>query len=75
MLKKEADNSKKINLKKEIRYKLCTCGASNNIPFCDDSHRELNKKIKSNYKSLKITPEEDIELKVSCKNWKENKSK
>ena len=75
MSEEGADNSKTINLKKGIKYKLCTCGASNNIPFCDDGHRELNKKIKSNYKSLKITPEEDIELKVSCKNWKENKSK
>jgi len=70
MSEKEEDNSKIINLKKGIKYKLCTCGISNNLPFCDDNHRELNKKSNSNFKSLKVTPKENIELKIFCKNWK-----
>lgn len=63
-------NSRKLTLKKEKKYKLCTCGASRTIPFCDDSHRELNEKTGSSFKSLKITPKKDIELNVSSKNWK-----
>ena len=57
MSEEGADNSKTINLKKRIKYKLCTCGFSNSLPFCDDKHKELNEKTNSNYKSLKITPE------------------
>ena len=63
---------KKLSLKKHQKYKICTCGESKIIPFCDDSHRELNEKTNCNYKSLKITPEEDIELNISSKNWEEN---
>ena len=58
-----------INLIKGNKYKLCTCGASKKIPFCDDSHRELNDKKGTSYKSLKITPKEDINMEVSSSNW------
>ena len=61
----------KLNLKKGITYKICTCGTSKIIPLCDDSHRDLNEETGSNYKSLKITPEEDIELNVLSKNWED----
>ena len=46
---------KKLTLKKDKRYKLCTCGTSKTIPFCDDSHKQLNEQTGSSYKSLKIT--------------------
>jgi len=65
------EQSKKINLKKDIEYKICTCGTSKILPYCDDSHRELNKQTSSNFKSLKLIPEEDITLEVSCKNWED----
>ena len=63
--------TKKINLKKNQEYKLCTCGASKSIPFCDESHKKLNEEKRTNYKSLKITPKNDIILDVSSNNWRE----
>jgi len=59
----------KLTLKKNQKYKFCTCGKSKIIPYCDDSHRDLNEITNSNYKSFKITPEEDIELNISSKTW------
>ena len=32
--------SKKIELKKDKRYSICTCGLSNIMPYCDGNHRE-----------------------------------
>lgn len=63
-----------IELEKGIQYKLCTCGASKIIPFCDDSHKLLNEKTGSNFKSIKIIPENNITLKVLSKNWGEIKN-
>ena len=60
---------KTITLKKDQTTKICTCGTSKTIPYCDDSHRELNEKENTNYKSLKITPKEDTTLTVSSKTW------
>ena len=62
---------KRINLKKEIKYSICTCGASKTMPFCDSSHRELNEKFKCNYGSLKIIPESDITLNLSSNTWQD----
>jgi CDGSH-type Zn-finger protein len=64
-----ADQSKTIEIKKGEKCKLCTCGSSKIIPFCDDSHRELNEKKGTFYKSLKIVAEEDVILHVSSKTW------
>ena len=61
--------SYKINLKAGKKYKLCTCGTSQMLPYCDDSHRELNEKEGTNYKSIKIFPEKDITITVNSKNW------
>ncbi|MEK6826738.1 MAG: CDGSH iron-sulfur domain-containing protein, partial [Nanoarchaeota archaeon] len=40
-LEKTAD-SIEVKLKAGLTYSFCTCGASNKIPFCDDSHRQVN---------------------------------
>ena len=66
------NTEKKLTLKKGIKYSLCTCGASKKIPFCDESHKELNEETSCNYKSLKIIPEEDITVIVSSKNWEKD---
>jgi len=66
------NTEKKLTLKKGIKYSLCTCGASQNLPFCDESHKKMNEETNCNYKSLKIIPEEDITIIVSSKNWEKN---
>ncbi|MBS3081166.1 CDGSH iron-sulfur domain-containing protein [Candidatus Pacearchaeota archaeon] len=66
------NTEKKLTLKKEIKYSFCTCGASQNLPFCDESHKKLNEETNCNYKSLKITPEGEITIIVSSKNWEKN---
>ena len=63
---------KKLSLKANTKYSLCTCGASKTLPFCDNSHRELNEKTGSNFKSFKITPAEDINMEVSSSNWEKD---
>ena len=60
----------KINLKAGKKYKLCTCGTSQMLPYCDDSHRQLNKEKGTSYKSLKIFPEKDTTICVFSNNWK-----
>jgi CDGSH-type Zn-finger protein len=59
----------KINLKKGQTCKICTCGKSKIMPLCDESHKELNEKNNTNYKSLKITPEQDITLNLTSNAW------
>ena len=59
-----------IKLKADKKYSICSCGLSNSMPFCDNSHREYNTKHKTDYKSLKITPEKDIIIKVNSSRWK-----
>ncbi len=66
------NSEKKLILKKGIIYKICSCGESKNLPYCDESHKKLNEEKKCNYKSIRITPEEDITLIVSSKNWEKN---
>jgi CDGSH-type Zn-finger protein len=31
-----------VSIQNETRVTLCRCGASNNKPFCDNSHREID---------------------------------
>ena len=64
-----SENTKKVVMKAGRRYKLCTCGESKILPFCDDYHRELNEKMGTNYKSIKIFPEEDTTIYVNSNNW------
>ena len=51
-------------------YSFCTCGGSARLPFCDNTHREINSKRGTNYKSLKFCPENDVVTYVKCSNWK-----
>lgn len=64
------ENPEKIVLlKKDVMYKFCTCGASQTIPFCDQSHEKLNIEKNCSYKSLRVTPHNDVEMTVTSKNW------
>lgn len=60
----------KINLKAEKKYSICSCGLSKTLPFCDNTHREFNTANNTEYKSVKIIPENDIEIEVTSKRWK-----
>jgi CDGSH-type Zn-finger protein len=59
----------KIELEKGKTYSFCTCGYSRIIPLCDGSHREVNEKEGTCYKSLKVTPENDNLVWVKSGNW------
>ncbi|MDP6642128.1 MAG: CDGSH iron-sulfur domain-containing protein [Candidatus Nanoarchaeia archaeon] len=62
---------KEITLEAEKKYSICTCGKSKVIPFCDNTHRELNEKTGCSYKSLKITPKKKIIITLSSSNWED----
>ena len=40
------------------------------LPFCDNSHRLLNEKNGTNYKSIKIVAETTTEVELGSVNWK-----
>ena len=63
----------KIKLKADKKYSICSCGLSKTLPFCDNSHREYNAINNTEYKSVKIIPNCDIELDVTSNRWKLNK--
>ena len=58
-----------IKLKAKRKYSICSCGLSNVLPFCDNTHREYNSKNKTEYKSVKITPETDTIIEVTSSRW------
>lgn len=64
------EQAKKVILKSGNKYIICSCGNSKTLPFCDDTHKEINKQHGTNYRPLKIWPEKDITLKVFSKAWK-----
>ena len=63
------EESKKINLKKNVKYSICSCGKSKKLPFCDNSHRDYNKKNNTSYKSVKILFNDQEEIELKCSNW------
>ena len=58
-----------IKLKAGKKYSICSCGLSNVLPFCDNTHREHNSTHKTDYKSVKITPNEDTKIEVTSSRW------
>ncbi len=68
--------SKIIKIKKNVKYSLCSCGKSQQLPYCDNAHREYNVKNNCSYKSVKIylldEEDDDKYLKIMCSNWEED---
>ena len=64
-----------IKLKAGRRYKICSCGLSKTLPFCDNAHREFNATNNTEYKSVKITPDSDTIIEVTSNRWKLDKEK
>ena len=67
------DKTTIIQLKKNVKCSICSCGISKKLPYCDNSHREYNKNNHTNYKSVKIYLLDDEKIKISCSTWNENK--
>ena len=64
-----------IKLKSGKRYKICSCGVSQTLPFCDNAHLEFNAANNTEYKSVKITPDSDTIIEVTSNRWKLAKEK
>ena len=62
-----------IKLKSGKQYSICSCGLSKSLPFCDNKHREFNAEHGTDYKSVKITPENDTVIIVNSSIWIETK--
>ena len=62
-------------LKAGKRYKICSCGLSQILPYCDNAHREFNATNNTEYKSVKITPDSDTVIEVTSNRWKSDKDK
>ena len=58
-----------IKLKAGKKYSICSCGFSNVLPFCDNTHREHTSTHITDYKSVKITPEKDTLIRVTSSRW------
>ena len=63
------ENAVKLKLKANKKYSLCTCGKSDTLPYCDNNHRIFNDENGTNFKSLKVIPEEDTIILVSSSTW------
>jgi len=60
---------KTIKLDKNKIYSLCSCGLSDKLPYCDNNHRDFNKKKICSYKSVKIKLTDDSNMEIKCSNW------
>ena len=65
----------KIKILTNKKYSICSCGLSKKLPFCDNTHREYNTENNSNYKSVKITSNKNIELDITSSTWDNNDKK
>ncbi|MBC8303771.1 MAG: CDGSH iron-sulfur domain-containing protein [Pelagibacterales bacterium] len=60
---------KEIELQKDKKYSICSCGLSKTLPFCDHAHREYNEKNGTNYKSVKIIADETVTVNMDSSTW------
>ena len=60
----------KIKLKAGKKYSICSCGLSNSLPFCDNTHREFNAANGVEYKSVKIASEKDAIIELTSSRWR-----
>ena len=63
----------KLKLKSGKKYSICSCGMSQSLPYCDNAHRIYNAEHGTEYKSIKMIPEEDTILEILSSNWDADK--
>jgi CDGSH-type Zn-finger protein len=61
-----------ITLEGKKKYSFCTCGKSKKIPYCDESHTQVNAQEGGSYASFKIWSEKKTTLTLLSKNWKKD---
>ena len=61
-----------MEVKKNVKYSICSCGLSKKLPYCDNAHREFNENNNTNYKSIKIISSNNVKIKINCSNWLDN---
>ena len=59
-----------IKLKAGKKYSICSCGHSESLPFCDNTHRAINAANDMEYKSVKIASKNNIIIEVNSSCWK-----
>ena len=59
-----------IKIKSGKKYSICSCGLSQSLPYCDNAHRQFNTENDTEYKSVKITPNNDTVIQVTSSRWK-----
>ncbi len=59
----------KIKLKAGKKYSICSCALSQTMPFCDNTHREFNATNGTEYKSVKLIPDHDVNIQVTSSKW------
>jgi CDGSH-type Zn-finger protein len=52
----------KVTVKAGQVYAWCSCGLSKKQPFCDGAHKAFNAEHKTEFRSIKFTPEADGEV-------------
>ena len=65
----KVEKTKKIQLKADKSYSICSCGKSKVMPYCDGTHRDWNEKNSCDYKSIKIIADKDVELSLDSAMW------
>ena len=58
-----------IKIKSGKKYSICSCGLSKSLPYCDNAHRQFNAENDTEYKSVKITPDNDTTIIVNSSKW------
>ena len=59
----------RVDLRKDKTYGICSCGLSATMPYCDGRHKAYNAKNNTNYRSMKIMPEEDATVNIKSSTW------